>query len=132
MPVSQEAYDWEERMRVELMEKNDPALVLSRGRHRWESSGLHSSQPIDLGNVFGLNLSQLPAQLKIQIPTVHIYGSKDPRYPASLQLSHLCSPELRRTYDHCSGHDIPRTKEVSETIASLIRWSAQMAGQQQS
>lgn len=78
MPVSQEAYDWEENMRVKLMKKSNPILVLSHRRHRWESSSLHSSQPINLGNLFGLNLSQLPAQLRIQILTVHIYGSKDP------------------------------------------------------
>ncbi|KAL2140983.1 hypothetical protein VTI28DRAFT_2988 [Corynascus sepedonium] len=70
------------------------------------------------GNVFGLDLSSLPDDLLIKIPTVHVYGAKDPRFPAACQLARFCTN--RKEYDHGGGHDIPRSTVVSETIAGLM------------
>ncbi|KAK4126052.1 hypothetical protein N657DRAFT_662391 [Parathielavia appendiculata] len=72
----------------------------------------------DERDVFGLDFTAMPEDLRILIPTVHVYGAKDPRWPASLQLAYCC--EKRKLYDHGGGHDIPRTTEVSENIAKLI------------
>jgi hypothetical protein len=69
-------------------------------------------------DVFGLDFTAMPPDLKIGIPTAHIFGAKDPRWPASLQLAHFCDD--RRLYDHRGGHDIPRSTEVSVRIAGLI------------
>ncbi len=69
-------------------------------------------------DVFGLDFTAMPEDLRITIPTVHVYGAKDPRWPASLQLAHFC--EDRRLYDHKGGHDIPRSTEVSVRIAELL------------
>lgn len=72
-------------------------------------------------DVFGMDFSpagDLSEDLFLTMPTVHIYGSHDPRYPAALQLAH--ASRVRRMYDHGGGHDIPRTTEVSEQIAGLI------------
>ncbi|KAL2172031.1 hypothetical protein VTG60DRAFT_768 [Thermothelomyces hinnuleus] len=69
-------------------------------------------------NVFGLDLSNLPEDLLIRMPTVHIWGAKDPRFPAACQLAGFCSN--RREYDHGGGHEIPRSTVVSQTIANLI------------
>jgi hypothetical protein len=69
-------------------------------------------------DVFGLDFTAMPEDVRIGIPTVHVYGAKDPRWPASLQLAHFC--EDRRMYDHGGGHDIPRSTKVSERIAELV------------
>lgn len=140
--VSQEAHDWDLKTRVLLQEKNnDSVAILSRGHDRWGSSAkdggtkeaesdnrASSTRVDDPRNVFGLDTTQFSDESKIRIPTVHIYGSKDPRLPASLQLAHLCNAGVRKMYDHGGGHDIPRAKEVSETIAGLVRWSVGVAG----
>ncbi len=139
--ISQEAHDWDQKTRVLLREKtNDTVAILTRGHDRWGSSakdggakeaGLDdpTSTGIDnLHNVFGLDATQFSEDFKIRIPTVHIYGAKDPRLPASLQLTCLCNAEVRKTYDHGGGHDIPRAKKVSEDIAELVRWTVGMAG----
>ncbi|KZF26351.1 hypothetical protein L228DRAFT_264758 [Xylona heveae TC161] len=78
---------------------------------------------LDPTNVFGFDCTAIPQRLIIPIPTVHIYGSKDPRYPASLQLAQFCDPSVRRMYDHEGGHDVPRNKFVSESIAELVKWT---------
>jgi pimeloyl-ACP methyl ester carboxylesterase len=130
--VDQEAHDWDRRTKLLLQQKNDAAAVLRSGRDRWgsikhEDIVLDGSNQWDLQNVFGLDVTQFSEDLKIRIPTVHIYGSRDPRLPASLQLACLCDSEVRKTFDHGGGHDIPRSKEVSKTIAELVRWSVLMA-----
>ncbi|ERF76433.1 hypothetical protein EPUS_07313 [Endocarpon pusillum Z07020] len=134
--VSQEAHDWDQKTRVLLREKTtDAAAILSHGHDRWGSSAKDDTAEEDPGakimnnpqDVFGLDTTQFSEHSKIRIPTVHIYGSKDPRRPASLQLACLCRAEVRKIYDHGGGHDIPRRKEVSEAIAGLVRWSVKMA-----
>lgn len=78
--------------------------------------------PPDASDVFGLDLTRFPDGLKIDMPTVHVYGIKDPRYPASIQLAHFSNPDRRRVFDHGGGHEIPRTTAVSQKIASLLIW----------
>ncbi|KAL4964302.1 serine hydrolase FSH [Aspergillus stella-maris] len=72
-------------------------------------------------NVFGLDFTSFPDWAKIDIPTVHIYGGKDPRWPAGIQLAEFCERSKREEFDHGGGHDIPRTSEVSGRIAGLVR-----------
>lgn len=72
-------------------------------------------------DVFGLDMTKMPEDLRINIPTVHIYGAKDPRWPTSMQLASFSKEGSRRMYDHGGGHDIPRSTEVSERIAGLFR-----------
>lgn len=138
--VSQEAHEWNDRTRIQLEKKNNDVSVLTRGKNRWASCdtaerdadttvNIYHSQARDLKNVYGLDLSQFPESSKIQIPTVHIYGSQDPRYPAALQLAYMCDERARMMYDTGSGHDIPRSKEVSEAIADLIRWCQQICAE---
>ncbi|KAL2061148.1 hypothetical protein VTL71DRAFT_7421 [Oculimacula yallundae] len=78
--------------------------------------------PDDPSDVFGLDMEAFPEGLKIGIPTVHLFGIKDPRYPASIQLAHFSRAAKRRTFEHGGGHDIPRTTVVSNQIAELIVW----------
>ena len=77
-----------------------------------------------LSDVYGLDFNSFPENLKIKIPTVHVYGAKDPKYVASVQLVHFCEENRRRTFDHGGGHDVPRRTGVSERIAELVEWAA--------
>ncbi|KAH9826301.1 EF-hand calcium-binding domain-containing protein [Teratosphaeria destructans] len=78
--------------------------------------------PLDLSDVFGLNLANLPDRFKIKIPTVHVYGAQDPRTPHALQLALMCDPDKRMTYDHQGGHEIPRSNEKSLDLAATVDW----------
>jgi hypothetical protein len=87
----------------------------------WDDVGglLHDPKKMpEEKDVFGLDFTTMAEDLRITIPTVHIYGAKDPRWPASVQLAYFC--DKKKLYDHRGGHDIPRTTEVSETIARLV------------
>lgn len=72
----------------------------------------------DQRDVFGLDFTAMPEDLRIKMPTVHIYGAKDPRWPASMQLAYFC--DKRQMYDHGGGHAIPRSAKVSDKMAELV------------
>lgn len=78
---------------------------------------------------YGLDFSKIPPSLTIPIPTVHIYGVKDPRAKASLLLSEFCDGEngKKKIFGHPGGHEIPRHRIVSEEIAELVEWIAMVA-----
>ena len=82
----------------------------------------HQLPPQDLTNIYGLDITRIPECLRINIPTVHIYGIKDPRYTSSMQLAHFCAADKRRVLDHGGGHEVPRTTRVSNEIAEAIMW----------
>lgn len=82
----------------------------------------HELPELPSNDVYGLDLTRFPSGLKIDIPTVHVYGIKDPRYPASIHLAYLSNEEKRLVYDHSGGHEIPRTTKVSKELASAVEW----------
>ncbi|CAK7211265.1 hypothetical protein SEUCBS140593_001120 [Sporothrix eucalyptigena] len=106
---------------------------IQRGVGLWDDTSnlvheLGAPLPPD-NDVFGMDFSpasNFPKDLFITIPTVQVYGSRDPRYPSALQLAYTC--RKRAMYDHGGGHDIPRTTEVSERIAGLIAQLARDIG----
>jgi pimeloyl-ACP methyl ester carboxylesterase len=136
LSVSAEAWEINNRTGRELQEKaaaaGDEIQAIMEGglaarRGLWDRTDALEQDPsapfpMDRTNVFGLDFTRFPDTLKISIPTVHIYGSKDPRYPSSMQLVHLSDEKKRRIYDHTGGHDIPRTTLVSDQIAELVKW----------
>jgi len=133
--VSGEALESWERSRRGLLEKTTTVANYKKGDDRWANTGdlvYDPNQEIDLKSIYGLDLSEenLPDFLKvkgkrgIQLPSVHVFGSKDPMYPQSLQLAHLFDERDRKVFDHGSGHDIPRGKEISQGIAELVEWIA--------
>ncbi|KAH0042720.1 hypothetical protein KCU78_g723, partial [Aureobasidium melanogenum] len=77
---------------------------------------------LDASNVFGLDLSSLPSNLRIDIPSLHIYGHKDPICTCSLQLAIMSNAEKRLVYDHGGGHEIPFNGHVAKDIANAIQW----------
>jgi hypothetical protein len=108
-----------------LEAKNGPGIVRQglwdKTEHLEHDVG-KTTFPDDSSDVFGLDIEAFPEGLRIGIPTVHVFGIKDPRYPASIQLAHFSKEEKRRTFDHGGGHDIPRTTVVSNRIAELVVW----------
>lgn len=124
VPVSREVEELDVATKRQLLEKTTCEVT----RDRWQLTDYASvvrRAQFDSDDCFGLNLNQIPLELKIRIPTVHVYGSKDPRLPASVQLAGLCDPYIRKVYDHGGGHEIPRSKEVSSELASLLQWCAE-------
>ncbi|KAM7214129.1 family of serine hydrolases 1 [Rhypophila decipiens] len=131
IPVSQRAHDINDQT-VAIMKAKAGALTklaanldqIKPGMGLWnDTTGLlHDPEVLpDERDVFGLDFSDtgIPRDLRIQIPTLHIYGAKDPRWPASMQLAYFC--DRRKMYDHGGGHDIPRSTEVSLRIAELVQ-----------
>lgn len=129
LPISTEAYDINEQTSL-LLKRKAGAIKemvanvdkIPKGAGLWDDTTdlLHdpTEQP-DPSDVFGLDFTLFPKDLKISIPTLHIYGAKDPRWPSSLQLVHFCRDPL--TFDHGGGHEIPRSSLVSEKIADLVK-----------
>ncbi|KAI0006342.1 serine hydrolase FSH [Xylariaceae sp. FL0662B] len=76
---------------------------------------------------FGLNLNSIPLELKIRIPTVHVWGEKDPMLPASVQLAGLCDPYIRKIHIHPGAHEIPRDGKSLEELAVILEWCIQRA-----
>lgn len=102
----------------------DTTLV-KRGVGLWDGNGDALIHDPDPGNrpgredVFGLDFTGFPDWARIGIPTVHVYGCKDPRWPAGIQLAEFCPDRVE--FDHGGGHDIPRLSGVSERIAELVK-----------
>ncbi|KAJ5345344.1 hypothetical protein N7452_003348 [Penicillium brevicompactum] len=134
LPISSQASQWDEETSRLLLSKNTDTSWLIRnnaagqgvGIDRWAPAPgtlpvIHAAQRqhyINKSDVFGLDLTCKPDDMRIRIPTVHICGSKDPRFPAAVQLHALC--EEAPLWDHGGGHDIPRGRETSQRIAELL------------
>jgi pimeloyl-ACP methyl ester carboxylesterase len=76
---------------------------------------------------FGLNLNKVPLELKIRIPTVHVWGRNDAAFPTSIQLASLCDPYLRKIYTHSDGHGVPQEIEDTGQLGQLLSWCMQRA-----
>ncbi|KAF7176940.1 hypothetical protein CNMCM7691_004365 [Aspergillus felis] len=103
--------------REALARQAHSASILARGSARWtgEASVGGAVDEEELRE-------EIRGPFKVRIPTVHVYGSRDPRYAAGVHLSGICEPAKRRVFDHGGGHEIPRTDQVSRRIADLVRW----------
>ncbi|KXX77136.1 Family of serine hydrolases 1 [Madurella mycetomatis] len=128
LPVSQRAHEINDETVRLLKQKAGMLTELAESKERikpgmglWDDTAVLLHDPDEMpdeSDVFGLDFTAMPEDAKIKIPTVHIYGAKDPRWPASVQLAHFCVN--RKMYDHGGGHDIPRSTEVSRRIAELV------------
>ncbi|KAK2757585.1 hypothetical protein FQN54_004554 [Arachnomyces sp. PD_36] len=133
--VSPTAWDWDKRTKIALRERASSKAIQKYGKDRWLTPGgngdgelnIDPSTPINPTDVYGLDVSRAPEHLRIRIPTVHLYGRVDPRFPASMQLMHLCDPETRLSYQHEGGHNIPKSSATAEGIAEVIDQCARMA-----
>lgn len=123
--VSAEARERDIASRQALFAQAGSSAVLAKGGDRW--TGLKSLNQ-------GLSEDQLREEItsphRINVPTVHVYGTKDPRYASGVHLSGICDPAQRRTFNHEGGHEIPRTAAVSNSLAGLFKWASEQAGVQ--
>lgn len=107
--------------REALAAQADSASILAKGSARWTGeAALAGSGKADVDEEVWRG--EIRGPFRLGIPTVHVYGNRDPRYVAGVQLSGICEPGMRRVFDHGGGHEIPRTERVSRTIADLVRW----------
>lgn len=133
--ISDAAWQYDEQARLALSSQASLKALLQCGSQRWNqqdwtnlehskhSSSSHAGSHLAT-RVFGLDLAQVADIHRIPIPTVHIYGSKDPRMGSALQLAGMCRSDKARVACHGGGHDIPRTSGVSDSIARLILWAS--------
>ncbi|OJJ42860.1 hypothetical protein ASPZODRAFT_75981 [Penicilliopsis zonata CBS 506.65] len=115
--ISDEVQAQDTRAREALAAQADSAAILKQGGARWAGVASEDEKPEEELR------QQITGPYKVRIPTVHIYGTKDPRYAAGVQLSGLCDESLRRTFNHQGGHEIPRMEAVSRQIADMVRWA---------
>ncbi|KAI1351471.1 hypothetical protein F5Y01DRAFT_325291 [Xylaria sp. FL0043] len=76
---------------------------------------------------FGLNLNSVPLELKIRIPTIHVWGVDDPSFPTSIHLAGLCDPYIRKIYTHSGAHEIPQEAGDIQEVGQLFLWCMQRA-----
>ncbi|KAI1363116.1 serine hydrolase FSH [Xylaria arbuscula] len=76
---------------------------------------------------FGLNLNRIPRELKIRIPTLHVWSADDPAFPTSIHLASLCDPYLRKIYTHGGAHEVPQGTENTQKLGELALWCMQRA-----
>ncbi|KNG80569.1 putative EF-hand calcium-binding domain protein [Aspergillus nomiae NRRL 13137] len=110
--------------RKKLSIQADSASILAKGADRWSGSD-DAGEVIDEERIRGEIERCANGAVKIGVPTVHVYGRKDPRFAAGVLLSGVCEESNRRVFDHGGGHDIPRTSVVSDRLAELVRWVLQ-------
>lgn len=120
--ISAEAWERERASSTALAAQAHSQAILAQGAERWngaQGKGTLSEDGVQ---------KEMKGPYEIGIPTVHIYGAKDPRYVAGVQLSGLSDARKRKTFDHSGGHEIPRNQAVSKKIAGLVRWVLGEAG----
>jgi len=125
--VTDVARELDQSSKIALEQQASSEAILRDGYERWGTGFDSFSADPEEGSgkrrmVFGIDVARIPREMKIQIPTVHVYGAKDPRFPASVTLAQFCDEAVRRTFDHGGGHEIPRRRDVSETMAELVEW----------
>ncbi|MCJ1321642.1 hypothetical protein MMC15_006987 [Xylographa vitiligo] len=129
LPIGQKAWELDKKSRQALATQASSKAILAQGHERW--TGIESAEATEGAvletDVYGLDFTQFPKEWRIRIPTVHVYGKKDPRCPASIQLAWFCEESKRREYDHGAGHEVPRKREVSMAIAEAVEWGLKMA-----
>lgn len=65
-------------------------------------------------------------EVRMKIPTVHIFGRQDPWYLHSKDMLQLACPDQALVLEHFSGHEVP--KHLSEEICDLIEAACALAG----
>ena len=138
VPVSKRAWEVNDKTagllhkRTEKLKyKADNPDTIKRGEGLWDEVDdlIHdptSSKHLrDLKDVFGLDftdpkMKKAVGDLGTIIPTVHVYGGKDPRWPASVQLAQMFEGGMNERFDHGGGHELPRTTECSVKTAELM------------
>ncbi|THD00318.1 hypothetical protein EYZ11_000211 [Aspergillus tanneri] len=119
--ISERVWERDATSRAELAAAAHSESILAKGSGRWNADAMKGETEEGIRG-------EISGGVKIGIPTVHVYGEKDPRYVAGIQLSEVCEPRKRRTYNHGGGHEIPRLEKVTVTVVELVRWALTEGG----
>ena len=102
----------------------DPAYLKSENNSDDSSSSDDDSQPalqLSRGIYYQMYHSSVDS-VRINIPTVHVYGRQDKWRLHSKDLVKLCASDLTTVFEHDGGHEIP--KLASEEICDAIEIAA--------
>ena len=104
----------------------DPAYLQGEGELENSSSssdddGGQQAQDVSSGTYYQMYHSSVDS-VRINIPTVHVYGRQDKWRLHSIDLVKLCSRDLTTVFEHDGGHEIP--KSASEDICDAIETAA--------
>jgi pimeloyl-ACP methyl ester carboxylesterase len=82
---------------------------------RWDSSR-------KAGGPFYQMFHHTADEVRINIPTAHVYGRYDPWRMHSKDLVKLCRDEAAYVYEHDGGHEIPRdnTEDICDVIEMAV------------
>ncbi|KAI1809732.1 serine hydrolase-domain-containing protein [Poronia punctata] len=141
LQITDEARDFKKRAERILYDKaNDLSnlanimTLKSRGTaDMWKDTSvlLHDAKVLpEREDCFGLDVTAFPADLLSgegddddDLPTMHIYGDKDPIYSSGIQVAYLCGKGKDGTdmLNHQGGHDVPRNPKIALEVAGLFR-----------
>ena len=63
----------------------------------------------------------------IDIPTLHIVGSKDPYVHGAVALFNICDPDTAILFDHGRGHTLPRDERTVTELSSAVGGALNLA-----
>ena len=85
-----------------------------------DSSDSSLSTQDDLSDTLCRRLTPSSVNVRIRIPTAHIYGSNDSLVAESQALQSLCDETIASSFVHDGGHEIPLQVEASKKIYNTI------------
>ena len=79
-------------------------------------------QPPDLADMQYQMFHPTSDAVRIQVPTGHVFGSRDKWYRHSRDLVGLCREDRRSVFEHDGGHEVPRayTEELCDLIETVL------------
>ena len=120
--VPETAWKRERASSIALAAQAESSAISEKRGDRWQGADAELLVPQAEA------MAEVEGPYNITLPTVHVYGSKDPKYVGGLQLSSMCTEGNRQVYNHGGGHEIPRKADVTAHIADLIRDALEEAG----
>lgn len=59
-------------------------------------------------------------KLRLNLPTVHVYGEADKVYEGAKKMADLCDPSQREVCSHAGGHEVPRSNNDTLRLKRMI------------
>jgi pimeloyl-ACP methyl ester carboxylesterase len=99
-------------------------LYLLQKQQRGENAPFECAVFLSVGSIVpaleALGIRELSN--KIQIPSVHVWGSRDEVAPTGgIDLYSICEPSRRLSVVHDGGHEVPRKTYVTECVHTIRR-----------
>ena len=72
-----------------------------------------------------------PERMPVQLPSVHVHGTKDGWFEQSLEMAELFESRNRSTLQHDGGHQIPSSSDIIQKMCKMIEVAARKSELQQ-